>query len=108
MPASAKEPLIETLPLEERIRRRAFELYVARGRQSGSPLADWLEAEASRLDANGIEPNEFARRIRFLAATVCDPSTDFAELTATARHLADEAEAESHRSFDEPGEMDGR
>jgi hypothetical protein len=52
MPASAKEPLIETLPLEERIRRRAFELYVARGRQSGSPLADWLEAEAEIFHAH--------------------------------------------------------
>ena len=30
-PTGAKEPLIETLPLEERIRRRANELYVERG-----------------------------------------------------------------------------
>ena len=52
MPASAraKEPRIETpsikkLPLEERIRRRAHELYVQRGNQSGSELDDWLQAE---------------------------------------------------------------
>ncbi len=47
MPATArvKEPPIETLPLEERIRRRAYELYVQRGNQSGNELDDWLQAE---------------------------------------------------------------
>ena len=41
-PAKAKETPIEALPLEERIRRRAYELYVERGNQSGSELDDWL------------------------------------------------------------------
>jgi hypothetical protein len=47
MPATArvKEPPIETLPLEERVRRRAYELYVQRGSESGSELDDWLQAE---------------------------------------------------------------
>jgi len=47
MPATArlKEPPIETLPLEERIRRRAYELYVQRGKQSGNELDDWHQAE---------------------------------------------------------------
>ena len=47
MPATArvKEPPIETLPLEERIQRRAYELYVLRGNESGSELDDWLQAE---------------------------------------------------------------
>ena len=36
LPIRAKEPLIETLPLEERIRQRANELYVGRGNQFGS------------------------------------------------------------------------
>ena len=31
--------------LEDRIRRRAYELYVQRGNQSGSALDDWLQAE---------------------------------------------------------------
>ena len=44
-PARAKEPPIETLPLEEGIQRRAYELYVQRGNQSGSELDDWLQAE---------------------------------------------------------------
>ena len=39
-PARAKET-----PVEERIRRRAYELYVQRGSQSGSELDDWLQAE---------------------------------------------------------------
>lgn len=47
MPATArvKEPQTESLPLEERIRRRAYEIYVQRGNQSGSDLDDWLRAE---------------------------------------------------------------
>ena len=43
--ARAKVPPIETLSLEGRIRRRAYELYVQRGNQSGSELDDWLQAE---------------------------------------------------------------
>ena len=47
MPATARaiEPQIETLTLEDRIRRRAYELYVQKGNQSGSELDDWLQAE---------------------------------------------------------------
>ena len=44
-PARAKQPPTETLPMEERIRRRAYELYVERGNQSGSEMDDWLQAE---------------------------------------------------------------
>jgi hypothetical protein len=44
-PAPAKERPKKTLPLEERIRRRAYELYVQRGNESGSELDDWLQAE---------------------------------------------------------------
>ncbi len=39
-PALAKERRKETLSLEERTRRRAYELYVQRGNQSGSELDD--------------------------------------------------------------------
>jgi hypothetical protein len=47
MPTSVptRESLIETLPLEERIRRRAYDLYVERGNESGSELDDWFQAE---------------------------------------------------------------
>jgi hypothetical protein len=51
MPATARAkeqpPKSETknLPLEEQIRRRAYELYVVHGSQSGSELDDWLRAE---------------------------------------------------------------
>jgi Protein of unknown function (DUF2934) len=48
-PQRAKETPSETLPLEERIRRRAYELYVDRGNQSGSELDDWLQAEEEIL-----------------------------------------------------------
>jgi hypothetical protein len=44
-PAPAKETLIEQPSLEERIRQRAYELYLQRGTQQGSDLDDWLQAE---------------------------------------------------------------
>ena len=50
-PARAEETLIEVLPLEERVRRRAYELYVERGNESGSELDDWLQAEEEILRA---------------------------------------------------------
>jgi len=44
-PAPAKERRKERLSLEERVQRRAYELYVQRGNESGSELDDWLQAE---------------------------------------------------------------
>jgi len=41
----------EALPLEERIRLRAYELYVERGNESGSEMDDWLQAEDEILAA---------------------------------------------------------
>jgi hypothetical protein len=49
MPATVTE--IETLPLQERIRRRAYELYIERGNESGSEMEDWLQAEEEILRA---------------------------------------------------------
>ena len=53
-PALAKETLIETLPIEERIRRRAYELYVLRGNESRSELDDWLRAEEEIRSAGEV------------------------------------------------------
>jgi Protein of unknown function (DUF2934) len=44
-PARAKKIVDEELPLEERIQRRAYELYIQRGNESGSEFDDWLQAE---------------------------------------------------------------
>src|SRR5712691_5413927 len=49
-PSRAKETPIEALSLEalsleERIRRRAYELYLQRSDQPGSEFDDWLQAE---------------------------------------------------------------
>lgn len=41
----------ENLPLEERIRQRAQEIYQQRGGQDGSELDDWLQAEAEIRNA---------------------------------------------------------
>jgi len=50
-PARAKQLPSETPSLEDRIRRRAYELYLQRGKQSGSELDDWLQAEEEILQA---------------------------------------------------------
>ena len=44
------------LPLEERVRTRAYELYVLRGNQSGSEFDDWLQAEDEARDAEEHSP----------------------------------------------------
>jgi hypothetical protein len=44
-PASAKELPSKALSLEERIRQRAYELYLRRGNRPGSEIDDWLQAE---------------------------------------------------------------
>jgi hypothetical protein len=49
VPTSATEPPLESLPVEERIQRRAYELYVERGNPSGSELDDWPPAEEETL-----------------------------------------------------------
>jgi len=52
-PARAKALPSENLSLEERIRRRAYELYVERRNQPGSELDEWLQAEQEILWAEG-------------------------------------------------------
>ena len=37
--------------LEDRIRARAYEIYVDRGREDGRALDDWLQAKAEVLHA---------------------------------------------------------
>jgi hypothetical protein len=49
--AAATRTAPENLPLEEQIRRRAYELYIRRGKQSGAELDDWLQAEEEILMA---------------------------------------------------------
>ena len=43
------------LDLEERVRRRAYEIWAERGRQPGHELDDWLQAEQQVLGA-GKQP----------------------------------------------------
>ena len=64
----AKEPLMETLSLEERIRRRAYELYVQRANQSGSELGDWLQAETEMLRAQQEDAIDEASKESFPAS----------------------------------------
>jgi hypothetical protein len=48
-PSQRSEPtskIPDPTALEEQIRRRAYALYEARGREDGHDLEDWLHAEA--------------------------------------------------------------
>ncbi len=60
-PARAKKPPIEMLPREERIRRRAYELYLRRGNQPGSEIDDWLQAEEEILSVLAARKAKFDR-----------------------------------------------
>jgi hypothetical protein len=53
--ARATKSTIKTLTPEERIRRRAYEIYLRRGNQSGSELGDWLQAEKEFLQDEAID-----------------------------------------------------
>ena len=44
-PAPAKKSSVAMNSVEERIRRRAYELYLRRDDQPGSEVDDWLQAE---------------------------------------------------------------
>jgi len=49
-------PATQAYPgIEEEIRRRAYELYEQRGRQGGSPEADWSRAETEILSRHQRE-----------------------------------------------------
>ena len=45
----------QSVPLEERIRPRAYEMDLESGGQDGSDLDHWLEAETELLTAQGKE-----------------------------------------------------
>ncbi|HEY3839958.1 MAG TPA: DUF2934 domain-containing protein [Bryobacteraceae bacterium] len=44
--ASPKKTVTQPVPLEEKIRQRAHELYLQRGCEDGHDVEDWLQAEA--------------------------------------------------------------
>ena len=45
----------QSIPLEEQIRKRAHQIYLQRGRQHGSAVDDWLQAEAELRQAEEEE-----------------------------------------------------
>jgi hypothetical protein len=49
--AGATKRILDTLPLEEQIRRRAYQIYIQRGNEAGLELDDWLQAEREILIA---------------------------------------------------------
>lgn len=50
-PARADKSMEDALSLEERIRQRAYELYLKRGNGTGSEMEDWLQAEQELRNA---------------------------------------------------------
>ncbi len=90
MPASAraKEPPIERLPLEERIHRRAYELYVLRGNQSGSELDDWLQAEEEIPERATISGRTTTRGLpRSPGSSSCAPPAARSEVAVVLEEL---------------------
>jgi len=56
---SLPKPEADLQPIEEKIRRRAYDLYQKRGGQDGSDIEDWLQAEAEmRALEEGVERSE--------------------------------------------------
>jgi DUF2934 family protein len=53
--ARAKEVVIEAPSLEERIRQRAYGIYLQRGNEPATELDDWLRAEAEILREDAID-----------------------------------------------------
>jgi Protein of unknown function (DUF2934) len=52
---STRKPVEPKSPeLDDKIRRRAYELYEQRGRTDGSELEDWVRAEIEVLGPNDI------------------------------------------------------
>ena len=49
-PSAPPEPQEAPGDLEEKIRRRAYELYQQRGRVDGHALDDWFQAQAEILE----------------------------------------------------------
>ena len=64
------EQLSESLSLEERIRQRAYELYVHRANESASELDDWLQAEREILLAQEQhKEHRYPRGLTAMAST---------------------------------------
>jgi hypothetical protein len=47
--AAAEEPLVATPSLEDLVRQRAHEIWLARGCEPGFDVSNWLEAEEQIL-----------------------------------------------------------
>ena len=53
--------IVQSSDIEERIRRRAYQLYEERGRIDGFALDDWLQAECKILGARKQQKVKAAR-----------------------------------------------
>ena len=59
-PKNRGESRESTLPLEERIRKRAYELHEQRKRGDGHDIEDWLDAEAELRENAELLPKTIA------------------------------------------------
>jgi DUF2934 family protein len=56
MPTAARaKVVIEAPSLDERIRQRAYEIYLQRGEEPSTEIDDWLRAEADILREDAID-----------------------------------------------------
>ena len=54
---AAPQPVPSIQELEERVRYRAYELYLERGREEGHEREDWMRAEAEVAAGQGRRKN---------------------------------------------------
>jgi hypothetical protein len=106
MPATARAKKVpsESLPLEERIRRRAYELYVQRGNESGSELDDWLHgrnAPSARACSEGAAMDIIGLPER-LRVQVCVQASSVlaARCSRAAATFLSKVSSNSHRGAD--------
>ena len=52
-----------TVPSQDRIRERAYELYESRGREPGQDEQDWFRAEQEILNGRGNPTTSTAKRV---------------------------------------------
>jgi hypothetical protein len=55
-------------PSREDIERRAFQIYMARGRQQGNEIADWLAAEKELRESRWRDNSRTPRNFNFRKA----------------------------------------
>ncbi len=91
--------------LEERIRRRAAEIFVEHGCEEGHAVEQWLQAEAEVLAAAGLSQSENTE-VEVVAAAA-NPASEIVTETATTENLEEKIRRRAAEIFAERGGEQG-